>query len=231
MVTVIPVLVAVVCGGKRERRDRSSLALTKHSLQMASIKRPSTSTSTSTSTAKGKRVKFDPDSTAAPLDLDDTEALEGDLSANKKKAKVVLTDGYDSDSSAGSDDGFGIGGGRKGSKKAGKKGGGGDEQEDDDDDMFGGDDDDDDDDDTGTKKKTGGAKGKGKEFLEMGDIEGQEFGKGDDEEDEDARLDGRESVVKEVEDEEDYLEEDDLANDDDAPRTSRNKASMGYKLS
>lgn len=123
----------------------------------------------------------------------------------------MVTDGYDSDSSAGSDDGFGVGGGRKGRKDA--TGGGADDAEDDDD-MFG----------DGDASKDAGAadksKGKKKEFLEMGDIEGQEFGKGDDDE----------GGEEELDDEEDYEFEDDLANDDDAPRSRRSKKTMGYQL-
>lgn len=167
------------------------------------------------SSAAGKRVKFAPSTAAGAarastgdddLDADD---LEGGAGASKKDK--VVTDGYDSDSSAGSDDGFGVGGGRQG-KKDGKTGAeGGDGADDEDDDMFGGAED---------KADQGAAKvkGKGKEFLEMGDIEGQEFGKGEDEE------------GGEDEEEEDYIPEDDLANADDAPRGKRSKEGMGYQL-
>jgi CD2 antigen cytoplasmic tail-binding protein 2 len=126
------------------------------------------------------------------------------------KKKNVVTDGYDSDSSAGSDGGFGgAGGGR-----AGKGGEQAAEPDDDEDDMFGG----------GPGVDEGmDIKGKKKEkdTLELGDIEGQEFGKGD-EEDNDSDLE---------EDEEDYLPEDDLANTDEAPRGKRSKKGMGYQVS
>ena len=158
------------------------------------------------SSAAGKRVKFAPGGdTAAGGDEDDLDG-EGE---GGRKGKGIMNEGYDSDSSAGSDGGYGIGGGRKGASDAkGARGGGGD---DDDDDMFGGDDDE-------GKGKGKGKEKKNKEFLEMGDIEGQEFGKGEEGEDSEAE-------------EEDYIPEDDLANDDDAPRTARNKEGMGDKLS
>lgn len=141
--------------------------------------------------------------------------MDGGVGNNKRK---VVTEGYDSDSSAGSDDGFGVGGGRKGAGKSGDDKTGGDGVGDDLDDMFGegeaggaGDD----------AKGKGKAKAKEKEFLEMGDIEGQEFGKGDDGEGEDDDPD---------EEEEDYDLVDDLANADDAPRSRRSKKGMGYQL-
>ena len=117
----------------------------------------------------------------------------------------MIEDGYESDSSAGSDGGFGVGGGRKGAAKTGADGGEGDDGADDDD-MFGPAKDDD------MREKD---KVKTKEFLEMGDIEGQEFGRA---------YDGVDP------DEEEYLPEDDLANTDDAPRGKRSKDGMGYTL-
>lgn len=146
-------------------------------------------------------------------DTEPTEKGEEDefeLEVDSKKLKEVVIDGYDSDSSAGSDGGFGVGGGRKGNTTTAT------ELEnakaDEDDDMFG-------DEPPAGEATKNDLKGKGKEFLDLGDIEGQEFGKGDDDDQE---------VIED--EEEEYLEEDDLANDDDAPRTSRNKAKMGYKL-
>lgn len=175
------------------------------------------------SSSGGKRVKFAPDdillgesaASARPAPGGGDDELEGDLleGGAGKKSKEVVTDGYDSDSSAGSEGGFGIGGGRKGKVGAAGKDGGAEGE--DDDDMFGGEEED--------GKANGESKGKGKskEFLEMGDIEGQEFGKGED---------GEDGAEAEEEDEEDYLPDDDLANDDDAPRSRRSKASMGYTL-
>ncbi|KAH8920766.1 hypothetical protein BT69DRAFT_1336152 [Atractiella rhizophila] len=71
--------------------------------------------------------------------------------------------------------------------------------------------------------------GDNKDFLELGDIKGQEFGNGDKKknaygsDDEEARSGSEVS-------EEEYLSEDDRANDDDAPRTSRSKTGMGFSL-
>ena len=168
------------------------------------------------STSNSKRVKFASElnfargeSSAQPTDGADDE-FESELDPNSsKKSKDIVTDGYDSDSSAGSDAGFGVGGGRKGNSAAVAEEEAKADAEDDD--MFGA---------TETDAIDGAkaeGKGKGKEFLDLGDIEGQEFGRGDDE-------------LVEEDEEEEYLEEDDLANDDDAPRTSRSKKTMGYKL-
>ncbi|GAA6057684.1 hypothetical protein JCM3770_003840 [Rhodotorula araucariae] len=170
----------------------------------------------------GKRVKFAPNNAehvAADPDADDLQLdLEQDGAGPSRKKGKVTTEGYDSDSSADSDGGFGgAGGGRKGrgaGAQAAQPGAG--DDDDGDDDMFGADE--------GTAPDTGldtKGKKKAKEFLEMGDIEGQEFGKGDsDAEDDDA-----------VESEEDYLPEDDEANADEAPRGRRSKKGMGYALS
>ncbi|BGP46170.1 hypothetical protein JCM10450v2_002010 [Rhodotorula kratochvilovae] len=167
----------------------------------------------------GKRVKFAPNNAehvAADPDADDLQLdLEQDGAGPSRKKGKVTTEGYDSDSSADSDGGFGgAGGGRKG-RGVGAQAGEPDADEEEDDDMFGGE---------GTARDTGlDTKGKKKEkdFLEMGDIEGQEFGKGDsDAEDDD-----------DVQSEEDYLPEDDEANADEAPRGRRSKKGMGYALS
>ncbi|KAK4058675.1 hypothetical protein OIO90_000119 [Microbotryomycetes sp. JL221] len=189
--------------------------------------------------SKGKRVKFAgaaQDATTSSSNNattgDVNDALEADLEAGAGGgSKRVMTAGYDSDSSVEDDDGFGgVGGGRQGSKKQKKSDGapgpgkdGGAAEDDDDDDMFG---------DAAAKLdgKDGDArkqndKGKQKEFLEMGDIEGQEFGKGDDEEGAADDDDENEEL------EEDYAPEDDHANDDDAPRSRRSKKGMGFQLS
>ncbi|CEQ39706.1 SPOSA6832_01252, partial [Sporobolomyces salmonicolor] len=177
-------------------------------------KRPADSFSTAPSRAaaalSGKRVKFAPGNAEAVAADGDADDLELDLESGTSSKKKVVTDGYDSDSSAGSDGGFGgAGGGRAG------KGAGGQALEpdpDEDDDMFG--------EGPGTDKGMDvKGKKKDKEFLEMGDIEGQEFGRGEDDDE-----------VGE-EDEEDYAPEDDLANNDDAPRSRRSKKGMGYALS
>ncbi|KPV76000.1 uncharacterized protein RHOBADRAFT_53001 [Rhodotorula graminis WP1] len=172
----------------------------------------------------GKRVKFAPnnaDNVAADPDADDLQLdLDQDGAGPSRKKGKVTTEGYDSDSSADSDGGFGgAGGGRKG-RGVGAQAAEPDthDDDDDDDDMFGG---------APEQRDTGlDTKGKKKdnEFLEMGDIEGQEFGKGGDSDD-DADDDGA------LEDEEDYLPEDDEANADEAPRGRRSKKGMGYSLS
>jgi len=166
------------------------------------------SCSSSTATDAGKRAKIGSTSAPAPgaarTRPADGDEFEDDLETSAKKSRAeVIEEGYDSDSSAGSDGGFGVGGGRKGAARTGADAAEGGE---DDDDMFGlGKDED----------ASGKEKGKGKEFLEMGDIEGQEFGR------EGGGLDF---------DEEEYLPEDDLANTDDAPRGKRSKEGMGYTL-
>jgi CD2 antigen cytoplasmic tail-binding protein 2 len=65
-----------------------------------------------------------------------------------------------------------------------------------------------------------------KEWLEMGDIEGQEFSKRDMKDDDD----DEEADEDEEDLEEDYEEVDDHANDDDAPRSRRSKKGMGFQL-
>ncbi|GAA5835462.1 hypothetical protein JCM9279_004547 [Rhodotorula babjevae] len=169
----------------------------------------------------GKRVKFAPnnaENVAADPDADDLQLdLDQDGAGPSRKKGKVTTEGYDSDSSADSDGGFGgAGGGRKG-RGVGAQAAEPDDNDDEDDDMFGG---------APEQRDTGldtKGKKKDKEFLEMGDIEGQEFGKGGDSDDDD------DDAV--LEDEEDYLPEDDEANADEAPRGRRSKKGMGYSLS
>ncbi|GAA6026936.1 hypothetical protein JCM8097_005977 [Rhodosporidiobolus ruineniae] len=171
----------------------------------------------------GKKLRFAPnnaEAVAADRDADDLELdLEQGGGGNKKRN--VVTDGYDSDSSAGSDGGFGgAGGGRKG-RGVGEQAA---EPDDDEDDMFGGG--------PGVDKGTDvKGKKKEKEFLDMGDIEGQEFGR--DDEDEDPAMPGGPAPDAEddEEEEEEYEAVDDLANDDDAPRARRSKKGMGFQLS
>ncbi|GAA5874312.1 hypothetical protein JCM3774_000937 [Rhodotorula dairenensis] len=181
----------------------------------------------------GKRTRFAPNNAHTVLEAgqDDLELdLEQGAGAAAKKKNRVTTEGYDSDSSAESDTegGFGgAGGGRAG--RGGAAGGQAAAPEDDDredDDMFG---DGPAGNDTGLDLNDGSQKKKKeKEFLEMGDIEGQEFSKRDDE---DADDDDDDDGGDDVELEEDYLPEDDEANADEAPRGRRSKKGMGYKLS
>lgn len=139
--------------------------------------------------------------------------LEQGAGGPSRKRNKVTTEGYDSDSSAESDGGFGGAGGGRAGRGVGQQAA--EPEEDlDEDDMFGG---------GGTRKDTGldiKGKKKEKEFLEMGDIEGQEFSKKDDEDFDEA----------DDESEEEYLPEDDEANDDEAPRGRRSKKGMGYSL-
>lgn len=155
------------------------------------------------SNVPGKRVKFAAESDTPTAGGEDDLDLDLDGGGGGKK-KTVVTEGYDSDSSAGSDDEFGGGGGRKAKAKGG-------EEEEEEEDMFG--------DKEPVEKVKGKGKDKDKEFMEMGDIEGQEFG----------REEGG-AVEDDEDEEEDYELDDDLANNDDAPRSRRSKKSMGYVL-
>ncbi|GAA5996414.1 uncharacterized protein JCM10292_007592 [Rhodotorula paludigena] len=196
-------------------------------------KRPATtftadhSTDRAAAALAGKRVKFAPNNAervAADRDADDLELdlEQGGAGPNKKRNKVT-TEGYDSDSSADSDGGFGgAGGGRKG-RGVGQQAAEPERDEEEDEDMFGG---------PSTAKDSGLAtkgKKKEKEFLEIGDIEGQEFGRADMADSDDG--DGPAGDDADEESEEDYLPEDDEANNDEAPRGRRSKKGMGYSLS
>ncbi|KAI9446365.1 hypothetical protein H4582DRAFT_1905198, partial [Lactarius indigo] len=141
-----------------------------------------------------KKTRFlDPADDSANFAEEVDAALENPSATRKGRVK---TDGYDSDSS---DDGEGV----VLSRRAGVDGTA---KEDDDDDMFATKDDDGD-------KTTAAESGEKKkeEFLRLGDIEGQEFGRGSDD-------DGEESSG-----------EDEPEDEDDAER--RKKAGMGYELS
>ncbi|PLW24750.1 hypothetical protein PCASD_05242 [Puccinia coronata f. sp. avenae] len=85
-----------------------------------------------------------------------------------------------------------------------------------------------------------------KEYLELGDIEGQEFGKEEDEDDDDEnegksgekngaghkKQQDDESANDYSDEEEDFVPGDEFANDDDAPRARRkSKKGMGFLLS
>ncbi|GAA6000955.1 hypothetical protein JCM10207_007341 [Rhodosporidiobolus poonsookiae] len=182
-------------------------------------KRPATTFTTDAPTDRaaaalaGKRVRYAPNN-AETVAAEGTDDLELDLEqgGGGTKKRNVVTEGYDSDSSAGSDGGFGGAGGGRAGHGVGQQAA---EPDDDEDDMFGG----------GPGVDRGmDVKGRKKEkdFLEMGDIEGQEFGKGDEDDEDDADDEGLE---------EEYEPEDDLANDDNAPRGRRSKKGMGYALS
>jgi len=89
--------------------------------------------------------------------------------------------------------------------------------------------------DVGLKVKKGAEK---KDFLELGDIEGQEFGKEDDdregeEDDDDVRGGKQQDNDSDYSDEEeDFVPGDEFANADDAPRARRkSKKGMGFLLS
>ncbi|GAA5888219.1 hypothetical protein JCM6882_000326 [Rhodosporidiobolus microsporus] len=187
-------------------------------------KRPATTFNTDAPTDRaaaalaGKRVKFAPNNAEAVAADPDAGDLDLDLEegGGGTKKRNVVTEGYDSDSSAGSDGGFGGAGGGRAGRGVGEQAA---EPDDDEDDMFGGG--------PGVDKGMDiKGKKKEKEFLEMGDIEGQEFSKRDDEDG-----DAEDEDDDEEELEEDYEPEDDLANDDDAPRSRRSKKGMGYSMS
>jgi CD2 antigen cytoplasmic tail-binding protein 2 len=135
-----------------------------------------------------------------------------EVPAAAKGRKEVRLEGYESDSSHGSDEGVR---GARGTAAGGE--GDGDDEED----MFAttaAPTKQDQDGDTRIKDSgldlRKGANKAGKDFLELGDIEGQEFreeGEGD-------------------ESDESYQEGDEFANTDDAPRSRRSKKGMGYVL-
>ncbi|GAA5900581.1 uncharacterized protein JCM6883_002888 [Sporobolomyces salmoneus] len=183
-------------------------------------------TDRSTTSLSGKRQRYAPPNASTVLSeplADDLELdLEGTGGTQNSKKKIVVTDGYDSDSSGGEDEsGFGGGKRRKAAEGAQKAG-----EEEEDEDMFGAVEDELDG--KGKESELERKKG-GKEWLEMGDIEGQEFSKRDMRDDEeDAGVDDGE---EEEELEEEYEEVDDHANDDDAPRSRRSKKGMGFQLS
>ncbi|GAA5829932.1 hypothetical protein JCM5353_006117 [Sporobolomyces roseus] len=188
-------------------------------------------TDRSTSSTSGKRQRYAPPNASKILGeplADDLELdLEGTGGGGKDSSKnKVVTDGYDSDSSGGEDDP--VVPTRKGKEKD-KEG------EEEDEDMFG------ELDETVDQEMNRMGKGKererkqaGKEWLEMGDIEGQEFGKKDmrDDHDDDQGMEDEEGDEEDEEaEEEEYEQVDDHANDDDAPRSRRSKKGMGFQLS
>jgi len=178
----------------------------------------------STTSTSGKRQRYAPPNASKVLGEPLADDLELDLEGTGGKdnsRKKVVTDGYDSDSSGGEDDPV-----LPTRKGKGKEGG-----EEEDEDMFG------DPNEAVDKELDGLGKGKererkegGKEWLEMGDIEGQEFTKRDMRDDDED--DGMEEEEEDEEaEEEEYEQVDDHANDDDAPRSRRSKKGMGFQLS
>jgi CD2 antigen cytoplasmic tail-binding protein 2 len=149
-----------------------------------------------------KRTRFlDPadDETNFANEVD--AALENPSATRKGRVK---TDGYDSDSS---DDGEGV----VLSRRPGADGGANDEDED----MFA----------TGpkeeaTKVEGAGEKKKGEKFLRLGDIEGQEFGRG-----------GSADADMDADDDEDNSSRDDAEPEDEDDAERRKKAGMGYEMS
>ena len=144
-----------------------------------------------------KKTRFlDPADDEANFANEVDAALENPSATRKGRVK---TDGYESDSS---DDGEGV----VLSRRPGADGAANDEDED----MFA----------TGSKeedttKVEAGEKKKGEEFLRLGDIEGQEFGRGGSADDGDA--------------DDSSMDDDEPEDEDDAER--RKKAGMGYELS
>lgn len=152
--------------------------------------------STGTNLPPTKKTRFlEPADDEANFAKEVDEALENPSATRKGRVK---TDGYESDSS---DDGEGV----VLSRRAGAEG-----PADEDEDMF----------DTSPKqdddKAESGEKKRGEEFLHLGDIEGQEFGRGSG----DSEGDGDGSGDSDLDEPED---------EDDAER--RNKAGMGYEMS
>ncbi|GAA5941828.1 uncharacterized protein JCM15063_000789 [Sporobolomyces koalae] len=181
-------------------------------------------TDRATVSAGGKRTRYAPPNADQVLQEPQADDLELDLEgtgAPQNSKKKIVTDGYDSDSSGGEDE-DGYGGGKRRKDPTSNKNGTG--PDDDDDDMFGPDQ---------VERDVGNLehaaqdrKQAGKEWLEMGDIEGQEFSKRDMQDDPEAEDDDDDE-----DEEEDYEPVDDHANDDDAPRSRRSKKGMGFQLS
>jgi len=159
-------------------------------------KRTTSSTySTGTGPPPPKKTRFlEPADDEANFANDVDEALENPSATRKGRVK---TEGYESDSS---DDGEGV----VFSRRAGAEGAANNEDED----MFATDPKEDD-------KVEPGEKKRGEEFLRLGDIEGQEFGRG--------------SGDDSGDDSDDDLDDDEPEDEDDAER--RKKAGMGYELS
>lgn len=219
----------------------------------------SSSLPVSSGPSSSKRVRFTKDDPAG--DSDDEEDLEfpgsskkGSKSSSLKRGNVKL-EGYESDSSAGSDEEFGSRRSKDGVRVAAGE---------DDEDMFGSTaplpGEEGDEAKRGTEEKflkedrpwdkglevKGSAKGK--EFLDLNDIEGQEFGARDSEAVDDdvdifgvgrkgkgkgkskTELDQEEDDEEDEEDEEELAEEEENANADDAPRSRRSKKGMGFQL-
>jgi CD2 antigen cytoplasmic tail-binding protein 2 len=151
--------------------------------------------STGTSLPPTKKTRFlEPADDEANFAKEVDDALENPSATRKGRVK---TEGYESDSS---DDGEGV----VLSRRAGAEG-----APDEDEDMFAADPKEDDD-----KAESGEKKKRGEEFLRLGDIEGQEFGRGSGDDDEEGLGDS---------------DSDEPEDEDDAER--RKKVGMGYEMS
>ena len=159
----------------------------------------SSSDPTGTSLPPTKKTRFlEPADDEADFAKEVDDALENPSATRKGRVK---TEGYDSDSS---DDGEGV--------VRSRRAGGDDAPIDEDEDMFATDAKED----NNNNKAESGEKKRGEEYLRLGDIEGQEFGRGSGDDDDGSSGD---------EDEDDDEPED----EDDAER--RQKAGMGYEMS
>ena len=155
----------------------------------------SSSDPTGTSLPPTKKTRFlEPADDEADFAKEVDDALENPSATRKGRVK---TEGYDSDSS---DDGEGV--------VPSRRAGGDDAPIDEDEDMFATDAKED-------KKAESGEKKRGEEYLRLGDIEGQEFGRGSGDDDDGSSGDND--------------EDDEPEDEDDAER--RQKAGMGYEMS
>jgi len=162
----------------------------------------SSSDPTGTSLPPTKKTRFlEPADDEADFAKEVDDALENPSATRKGRVK---TEGYDSDSS---DDGEGV--------VRSRRAGGDDAPIDEDEDMFATDAKEDNNNNNNNKAESGEKK-RGEEYLRLGDIEGQEFGRGSGDDDDGSSGD---------EDEDDDEPED----EDDAER--RQKAGMGYEMS
>jgi len=163
----------------------------------------SSSDPTGTSLPPTKKTRFlEPADDEADFAKEVDDALENPSATRKGRVK---TEGYDSDSS---DDGEGV--------VRSRRAGGDDAPIDEDEDMFATDAKEDNNNNNNNKAESGEKK-RGEEYLRLGDIEGQEFGRGSGDDDDGSSGD------------EDEDEDDEPEDEDDAER--RQKAGMGYEMS
>jgi len=156
----------------------------------------SSSDPTGASLPPTKKTRFlEPADDEADFAKEVDDALENPSATRKGRVK---TEGYDSDSS---DDGEGV--------VLSRRAGGEDAANDEDEDMFAADPKED------NNKAEPGEKKRGEEYLRLGDIEGQEFGRGSGDDDDGSSGDDEDDGEPEDEDEEER----------------RKKAGMGYEMS